>query len=142
MVLIVLLSIKLVPVHLRLLQFNRNLLFNDLEINYFPTSLQCTSCKLSCWDVWQSFVQLSSFKFDFQIYPASKDSIRNRVALLITNIKFTEKKFNRNGAEKDEENMEKLLRSLGYEVVKYTNLTGKVLYEKGNGKNIIVWLIQ
>jgi len=55
----------------------------------------------------------------------------NRVALLITNIKFTDEKFNRNGAEKDEENTEKLLTALGYEVVKHTNLTGKVPSQKG-----------
>ncbi|TDH14839.1 hypothetical protein EPR50_G00025140 [Perca flavescens] len=60
-------------------------------------------------------------------YPAEKNSIRNRVALLITNIKFTDERYNRNGAEKDEENMEKLLRALGYKVVKYTNLTGKAI---------------
>lgn len=50
----------------------------------------------------------------------------NRVALLITNIKFTHDEYTRHGAEKDEENMEKLLQSLGYEVVKYTDLTGEV----------------
>ncbi|XP_056297035.1 caspase a-like isoform X2 [Pseudoliparis swirei] len=62
---------------------------------------------------------------DRNIYPAAKNSMSNRVALLITNIKFTDEKFNRNGAEKDEENTEKLLTALGYEVVKHTNLTGK-----------------
>ena len=46
--------------------------------------------------------------------------------MLITNIEFTETEMNRRGAEKDEENMEKLLTALGYEVVKYSNLTGKV----------------
>lgn len=50
----------------------------------------------------------------------------NRVALLITNIKFTDDKSTRHGAEKDEENMERLLTSLGYEVVKHTNLTAQV----------------
>ncbi|XP_031152457.2 caspase-1-A-like [Sander lucioperca] len=60
-------------------------------------------------------------------YPAEKNSIRNRVALLITNIKFTDERYNRNGAEKDEENMETLLTALGYEVVKHTNLTGKAI---------------
>ncbi|XP_038550295.1 caspase-1-like isoform X2 [Micropterus salmoides] len=64
---------------------------------------------------------------DRNIYPAAKSSIRNRVALLITNIKFTNEKLNRRGAEKDEANMEKLLTSLGYEVVKHTNLTGKAI---------------
>lgn len=62
---------------------------------------------------------------DKSIYPVTKNSIKSRVALLITNIKFTDEKLNRNGAEKDEQNMEKLLAALGYEVVKYTNLTGK-----------------
>ncbi|XP_032360468.1 caspase-1 [Etheostoma spectabile] len=61
---------------------------------------------------------------DGKTYPADKNSIRNRVALLITNIKFKRESY-RNGADKDEENMEKLLKALGYEVVKYTNLTGK-----------------
>uniref|UniRef100_A0A3Q3JFY1 Uncharacterized protein n=1 Tax=Monopterus albus TaxID=43700 RepID=A0A3Q3JFY1_MONAL len=69
--------------------------------------------------------ELSSFKLIFQIYPVTKKSIGNRVALLITNIKFADEKLNRNGAEKDEENMEKLLGALGYEVVKHTNLTAK-----------------
>ncbi|XP_070761637.1 caspase a-like [Enoplosus armatus] len=64
---------------------------------------------------------------DRNIYPAPKSSIRNRVALLITNIKFTDEKFSRKGAEKDKENMEKLLTALGYDVVKHTNLTGKAI---------------
>ncbi|CAK6963463.1 caspase a-like [Scomber scombrus] len=62
---------------------------------------------------------------DRSTYTVTKDCIRSRVALLITNIEFTEKAMNRKGADKDEENMEKLLKALGYEVVKYTNLTGK-----------------
>ncbi|XP_078023185.1 uncharacterized protein LOC117259544 isoform X3 [Epinephelus lanceolatus] len=64
---------------------------------------------------------------DNSVYPVDKKSIKNRVALLITNIKFTDEKMNRNGADKDEENMEKLLTALKYEVVKYTNLTGKAI---------------
>ncbi|KAL7400150.1 hypothetical protein ABVT39_007202 [Epinephelus coioides] len=64
---------------------------------------------------------------DNNVYPVDKKSIKNRVALLITNIKFTDEKWNRNGADKDEENMEKLLTALKYEVVKYTNLTGKAI---------------
>lgn len=62
---------------------------------------------------------------DKDIYPVTKDSVKNRVALLITNITFQDAKNNRHGAEKDEENMEKLLTALGYEVIKYTNLTAK-----------------
>lgn len=60
------------------------------------------------------------------MYPGTKNAISNRVALVITNITFTNQTFNRKGAEKDEENMETLLKSLGYEVVKHRNLTGKV----------------
>lgn len=68
--------------------------------------------------------------------------MRNRVALLITNIEFTNEQFNRNGAEKDEENMVKLLTSLSYEVVKHTNLTGKVLSEEGKFKKKVDVVIQ
>ncbi|XP_022062834.2 caspase a-like [Acanthochromis polyacanthus] len=62
---------------------------------------------------------------DPNIYPVEEKSIANRVALLITNIKFANERLNRNGAERDEENMEKLLSDLKYEVVKYRNLTAK-----------------
>ena len=48
------------------------------------------------------------------------------MALLITNIEFKNKDMNRDGADKDEDNMEDLLIDLGYEVVKYTNRTGQV----------------
>lgn len=61
-----------------------------------------------------------------KVYPADKQAMSNRVALLITNIKFTNNEGTRHGAEEDEENMEKLLKGLGYEVVKYTDLTGEV----------------
>lgn len=71
-------------------------------------------------------LNLLCFKCVFQTYTVTKENIRSRVALLITNIKFTNVKLNRNGAEKDEENMEKLLRALGYEVVKHTNRTAQV----------------
>ncbi|XP_053170229.1 caspase a-like, partial [Scomber japonicus] len=66
---------------------------------------------------------------DRRVYTVTKNSIRHRVALLITNIEFTDEVMNRRGAEKDEDNMEKLLTALGYEVVKYTNLTGKEIEE-------------
>nr|AHG06617.1 caspase 1 [Miichthys miiuy] len=64
---------------------------------------------------------------DEEIYPVTEYSLSKRVALLITNMKFANAKFNRNGAEKDEKNMEKLLTNLRYEVVKHTNLTGKAI---------------
>lgn len=52
--------------------------------------------------------------------------MRIRLALLITNIEFDDKWLRRNGAEKDEKNMEKLLTDLGYNVVKYSNLSAQV----------------
>ena len=52
------------------------------------------------------------------------------MALLITNKKFTDTRFNRKGADRDEENMYTLLVALGYEVVKHTDLTGKVIWQK------------
>ncbi|KAK2847303.1 hypothetical protein Q5P01_010302 [Channa striata] len=62
---------------------------------------------------------------DGSVYPVSEASFRNRVALLICNKVFTNKKFNRSGAERDEVNMEKQLSALGYEVVKHENLTAE-----------------
>lgn len=62
------------------------------------------------------------------IYPVTSNSVKNRVALLITNITFKSLK-ERRGAEKDEENMEKLLSDFGYEVVKHKNFTAQQMDE-------------
>ncbi|XP_053169829.1 caspase a-like [Scomber japonicus] len=64
-----------------------------------------------------------------RVYAVTKKSIMSRVALLITNIKFDNEKHNRRGADIDEQNMKELLEALKYEVVKYTNLTGKGIEE-------------
>ncbi|XP_061829043.1 caspase a-like isoform X2 [Nerophis lumbriciformis] len=64
-------------------------------------------------------------KNDEKIYPVTPESIKSRVALLITNITFRDAHKNRNGAERDEQNMEMLLQTFGYEVVKYRDCTGK-----------------
>lgn len=53
-------------------------------------------------------------------------SVRKRLALLINNIDFKEKSMTRRGADRDEENMEWLLKELDYQVVKYRNLSAKV----------------
>ncbi|RVE64942.1 hypothetical protein OJAV_G00130530 [Oryzias javanicus] len=66
---------------------------------------------------------------DKDVYPVTKDTYKNRVALMITNIKFYNQKMNRSGADKDVENMEKLLSKLGYKVEKHTNLTGREINE-------------
>lgn len=60
------------------------------------------------------------------------------MAVVITNIIFTDQRLNRNGAKKDEENMEKLLEDLGYEVVKYRNLTGRVGGAPNEIKNLCI----
>ncbi|XP_077468301.1 caspase-1-A-like isoform X2 [Stigmatopora argus] len=72
-------------------------------------------CKKTFWN---------SKKNDPKIYPVTKESIQSRVALLINNTKF-EYVSTRHGSEVDEEKMERLLRALGYEVIKYTNRTGE-----------------
>ena len=66
----------------------------------------------------------------------TKKSFGSRVALFISNIEFNGVGGlkRRRGAEIDEVNMEKLLRGLGYEVVKYKDLTGQVIYKKNINK--------
>ncbi|XP_073697605.1 caspase b-like [Garra rufa] len=54
-------------------------------------------------------------------------SQRKGLALLITNIHFDCKKHNRDGAERDEENIEWLLKALGYNVEKHRNLSGDAI---------------
>uniref|UniRef100_A0A3P9CZU3 Uncharacterized protein n=1 Tax=Maylandia zebra TaxID=106582 RepID=A0A3P9CZU3_9CICH len=60
------------------------------------------------------------------IYPVTKQSKSNRIALMINNIKFHNDSSDRHGAEKDDRVMFNLLQSLGYQVVRYNNLTGKI----------------
>ncbi|KAL1022578.1 hypothetical protein UPYG_G00029490 [Umbra pygmaea] len=59
-----------------------------------------------------------------EIYQTMEKSGRMRLALLINNVEFDDIKMRRTGAEKDEENIEKLLKDLGYDVVKHKNLSG------------------
>uniref|UniRef100_A0A3P9D093 Uncharacterized protein n=1 Tax=Maylandia zebra TaxID=106582 RepID=A0A3P9D093_9CICH len=63
--------------------------------------------------------------FQLHIYPVTKQSKSNRIALMINNIKFHNDSSDRHGAEKDDRVMFNLLQSLGYQVVRYNNLTGK-----------------
>lgn len=78
---------------------------------------------------WSGLAPIASkipFHFLFQIYPVTKQSKSNRIALMINNIKFHNDSSDRHGAEKDDWVMFNLLQSLGYQVVHYNNLTGKV----------------
>nr|AAG45230.1 Caspy2 [Danio rerio] len=59
------------------------------------------------------------------IYTPRSGTQRKGLALLITNIQFANTQHNRDGADRDEENAEWLLRSLGFAVMKYRNLSGK-----------------
>ncbi|XP_048050921.1 caspase b-like [Megalobrama amblycephala] len=59
------------------------------------------------------------------IYIPKYKSQRRRLALLINNIQFNNTQLNRPGAEKDEANMEWLLKALGYRVQIYRNLSGR-----------------
>ena len=60
-----------------------------------------------------------------QVYAVMAPATRTRVALLITNVRF-DHLGNRDGAEKDEEDMSKLLRALGYKVEPHRDLSGPV----------------
>ncbi|KAM9812462.1 caspase-1-A-like isoform 2-T2 [Syngnathus typhle] len=84
------------------------------KANWWSTNLKL--CKNSFWN---------SKKNDPEIYPVTKESVRSRVALLITNIKFKNRGLDRPGADVDERNMQRLLEDLGYEVVKHTDRTGQ-----------------
>nr|QWC93440.1 caspase-1a [Oncorhynchus mykiss] len=64
-----------------------------------------------------------------EIYPPMDKSGRKRLALLINNVEFDDKNMLRRGAEKDEEDVERLLRDLGYDVVKHRNLSGQEMDE-------------
>ncbi|XP_056332175.1 caspase a [Danio aesculapii] len=64
-----------------------------------------------------------------EIYETKEKSVRKRLALLINNVDFDDKAMKRSGAEKDEENMEKLLKELDYQVVKSSNLSAKDMDE-------------
>ncbi|KAM9801653.1 caspase a-like [Neosynchiropus ocellatus] len=59
------------------------------------------------------------------LYPVTEATRKNRVALLITNIEFSNPSNNRKGAKADQKNMEHMLRWLHYDVVSLTNLTGQ-----------------
>ncbi|RXN32307.1 caspase-1-like protein [Labeo rohita] len=60
-----------------------------------------------------------------KIYDVKDKSVRKRLALLINNIDFDHKEMTRRGADRDEENMEWLLKELDYQVVKHRNLSAK-----------------
>ncbi|XP_030606990.1 caspase-1-like [Archocentrus centrarchus] len=61
-----------------------------------------------------------------KIYPVTKQSQRNRIALLISNLKFNVGS-NTRGAEKDEQVMYSLLQTMGYEVVRRSDLTAQTI---------------
>lgn len=64
--------------------------------------------------------------FSLKIYPVKeRSSDRKRLALLINNVEF-EYLDNRDGAEKDEMSMERLLKALGYTVLTLRDLTAQV----------------
>ncbi|KAG9259533.1 hypothetical protein AMEX_G27831 [Astyanax mexicanus] len=64
-----------------------------------------------------------------EIYHVLDKGVRKRLALLINNVEFDRENMRRKGAQKDEENMEKLLRALDYHVIKHSNLSGREMDE-------------
>ncbi|XP_061073630.1 caspase-1-like [Conger conger] len=67
-----------------------------------------------------------------QIYPMKEKGQRKRMALLINNVKF-DHLSERRGAEKDVENMEKLLKALGYTVETHRDLSAQDIDEAVKG---------
>ncbi|XP_015223054.2 caspase a [Lepisosteus oculatus] len=59
------------------------------------------------------------------VYPIKEKSGRKRLALIINNILFDRPDMERKGASKDEENMEKLLKDLGYTPETSNNLSAE-----------------
>lgn len=55
-----------------------------------------------------------------------KSSDRKRLAMIINNVEFRVRQFNRGGAEKDEESMRTLLKALGYDVIILNDLSAEV----------------
>lgn len=55
-----------------------------------------------------------------------KSSDRKRLAMIINNVEFRNTKYNRSGAEKDEESLRNLLDALGYDVIIMNNLSAEV----------------
>ncbi|XP_072325487.1 caspase-1-like isoform X3 [Scyliorhinus torazame] len=60
-----------------------------------------------------------------EVYKTMPKQSRIRLALLINNIEFEKPEMKRKGAEVDEEQMQKLLNGLGYQVEKHNNLTAE-----------------
>ncbi|XP_078404652.1 caspase-1-like [Cetorhinus maximus] len=60
-----------------------------------------------------------------EVYKILPKQNRKRLALLINNIDFEKPEMTRQGAEVDEEQMQKLLNGFGYQVEKHNNLTAE-----------------
>ncbi|KAM6933276.1 caspase a-like [Xenentodon cancila] len=98
---------------------------SDVQVNETdaPSVTKTSTAPFSIKSFWESKQN------DPEVYNVTKDSYKNRIALLITNMTFSNKRMNREGAEVDHGNMKKMLTNLGYEVVTYTNLTGQAINE-------------
>ncbi|KAM6933278.1 caspase a-like [Xenentodon cancila] len=98
---------------------------SDVQVNETdaPSVTKTSTAPFSIKSFWESKQN------DPEVYSVTKDSYKNRIALLITNMTFSNKRMNREGAEVDHGNMKKMLTNLGYEVVTYTNLTGQAINE-------------
>uniref|UniRef100_A0A3B4H9P7 Caspase-5-like n=1 Tax=Pundamilia nyererei TaxID=303518 RepID=A0A3B4H9P7_9CICH len=116
-------------------------LYSSLHVSTFPSAqkgenLVFLSCYCNAYFIdqeWSSSTQHYSTD-DWREgknvcnYPVTEESISKRVALLITNKTFN-RYSTRHGAEKDDYKMHCMLAELGYDVVKYKNLTAKKIEE-------------
>uniref|UniRef100_A0A3B4HBR1 Caspase-5-like n=1 Tax=Pundamilia nyererei TaxID=303518 RepID=A0A3B4HBR1_9CICH len=104
-------------------------LYSSLHVSTFPSAqkAQMTGERVKMY-VFLQFTIFSKTGLGKQHYTVFLKSISKRVALLITNKTFN-RYSTRHGAEKDDYKMHCMLAELGYDVVKYKNLTAKVIEE-------------
>uniref|UniRef100_A0A673KJR3 Caspase-1-B-like n=1 Tax=Sinocyclocheilus rhinocerous TaxID=307959 RepID=A0A673KJR3_9TELE len=111
-------------------QVLRNIKQNNLA-NHLESKLQEGVCVCVCVNI---YIYIYIYRHEIKILSKSQ---RKGSALLITNIVFDYEVNNRPGAEIDEENMEWLLRALGYNVEKRRNLSGEVHREVRNFSKLL-----
>uniref|UniRef100_A0A3B4H7K4 Caspase-5-like n=1 Tax=Pundamilia nyererei TaxID=303518 RepID=A0A3B4H7K4_9CICH len=101
-------------------------LYSSLHVSTFPSAQKGEN--LQEWSSSTQHYSTDDWREGKNNYPVTEESISKRVALLITNKTFN-RYSTRHGAEKDDYKMHCMLAELGYDVVKYKNLTAKVIEE-------------
>ncbi|XP_061073072.1 caspase a-like isoform X2 [Conger conger] len=95
------------------------------EVTCSPSQQEASAVLIPCTP---QFKKALLEKEGAEIYPMKEKGQRKRMALLINNVKF-DHLSERRGAEKDKENMEKLLEALGYTVEPHRDLSAQDIDE-------------